>query len=132
MYGGASVDILFHEAFIMMGYNDSQLTPSHMTVYGFNGVKTKVEGIIQLPIMMGQGPNKVTQMLNFWVIKTVTAYNAILGKTEINAFQPVASTYNLKLKFPSMNGIRMEEEDQKIARSYDMTALKARGASSFP
>ena len=48
--GGASIDILFHETFIRMGYNDSQLTLSDMHVYGFNGVDTKVEGIIQLPI----------------------------------------------------------------------------------
>ena len=41
--GGASVDILFHEAFVKMGYNDSQLTPSDMLVYGFNEVETKVE-----------------------------------------------------------------------------------------
>uniref|UniRef100_UPI003D6546B2 hypothetical protein n=1 Tax=Flagellimonas beolgyonensis TaxID=864064 RepID=UPI003D6546B2 len=27
---GASVDILFHDAFIKMGYNESQLTPSNM------------------------------------------------------------------------------------------------------
>ena len=33
--GGASVNILFHEAFIKMGYNDSQLTPSNMPVYCF-------------------------------------------------------------------------------------------------
>ena len=44
--GGASVDILFYEAFIRMGYNDTHLTPSNMPVYGFNGIETKVEGII--------------------------------------------------------------------------------------
>ena len=43
-----------------MGYNDSQLTPYDMLIYGFNGVKTKVEGIIQLPMTMGQDPYKVT------------------------------------------------------------------------
>ena len=78
---GASVDILFHEAFIKMGYNDSQLTPSDMPVYGFNGVETKVEGIIQLPMTMGHEPCEVTQMLNFLVIKAVTSYNTILGRT---------------------------------------------------
>ena len=34
---GASVDILFHEGLIRMGYNDSQLTPSDMHVYGILG-----------------------------------------------------------------------------------------------
>ena len=47
--GGASVEILFHEAFIKMRYNDAQLTPYDMPAYGFNGAETKVEGIIQYP-----------------------------------------------------------------------------------
>ena len=78
---GASVDILFHEAFIRIGYIDSQLTPSDMPIYIFNGIETKVEGIIQLPMTMGQETCEVTQMLNFLVIKVVTSYNAILGRT---------------------------------------------------
>ena len=68
MDGGASVDILFQEAFIMMGYNDAQLTPSNMHDYGFNGVETNVEGIIQLPMTMGQEPCEVTHIMNFLVI----------------------------------------------------------------
>ena len=90
--GGASMDILFHEAFLRMGYNDSQLTHSDMPIYGFNGAETKVEGIIQLPITMGQKPYEVTQMLNFIVIKVVSSYNAILGRTGISAFQAITST----------------------------------------
>ena len=43
MDGGASVDIIYHEAFLEMGYDDSQLTLSDMPVYDFNGVKTQVE-----------------------------------------------------------------------------------------
>ena len=43
---GASVDILFHDAFVKMGYTDSQLTPSNMPIYGFNGVESNVEGTI--------------------------------------------------------------------------------------
>ena len=58
-----------------------------MPIYDFNRVETKVKGIIQLPMTMGQEPCEVTQMLNFLVIKVVTSYNAILGRTGINAFQ---------------------------------------------
>ena len=52
MDGGDLGDILFHEAFLKMGYNDSQMTPYEMPVYNFNGVETKVEGVIQLPMTM--------------------------------------------------------------------------------
>ena len=88
--GRASVDILFHEAFIRMGYNDSQLTLSNMPAYGFNGIETKVGGIIQLPMTMEQEPYEVTPLLNFLVVKSETLYNAILGRMRMNAFQAVA------------------------------------------
>ncbi|XP_074374282.1 uncharacterized protein LOC141714677 [Apium graveolens] len=43
---GAYVDILFHDTFIRMSYNDSQQTPSDAPIYGFNHVECKVEGAI--------------------------------------------------------------------------------------
>ena len=79
---GALVDILFHEGFIRKGYNDSQLTPSDMHVYG------------------------------------------ILERMGMNAFQAVACTYHLKIKFPTKNGIGMEKGDQKEAQSCYKEALR--------
>ena len=52
---GASVDILSYDAFIKMGYTDAQLTPSDMPIYGFNGVESKIEGTIRLPVTIGTG-----------------------------------------------------------------------------
>ncbi|XP_074355740.1 uncharacterized protein LOC141695391 [Apium graveolens] len=46
----ASVDILFHDTFIRMGYNYSQLTPSDAPIYGFNHIECKVEGALQIPV----------------------------------------------------------------------------------
>ncbi|XP_063942660.1 uncharacterized protein LOC135150327 [Daucus carota subsp. sativus] len=81
--GGASVDILFHDAYEKMGYSDSQLTPSDMPIYGFNNVETKIEAI--------------------------------------------PSTYHLKIKFPTKNGVGEEIGDQKMARSCYVGALKSGG-----
>ena len=50
----------------------------------FNGVETRLEGIIKLSMAMnmGQDPCEVTQMIQFLlVIKVVSSYNAILGRT---------------------------------------------------
>jgi hypothetical protein len=124
---GASVDILFHDAFLKMGYTDSQLTPSNMPIYGFNGVESRIEGTIQLPLTMGQEPRQATQMLNFLVIKASSTYNAILGRTGLHAFKAIASTYHLKIKFPTRNGVGEEKGDQKIARSCYVAALKPDG-----
>lgn len=102
---GASVDILFHDAFIKTGYVDSQLTPTDMPIYGFNGVESKVEGTILLPMTMGVEPCEATQMLNFLVIKASSTYSAIVGRTGLHAFKAIASTYHLKIKFPTRNGV---------------------------
>ncbi|XP_074374205.1 uncharacterized protein LOC141714591 [Apium graveolens] len=78
---GASVDNLFHDTFIRMGYHDSQLTPSDTPIYGFNHVKYKVEGAIQLPVTIGEEPREATQILNFQVVKEASTYNALMGRT---------------------------------------------------
>ncbi|XP_074346235.1 uncharacterized protein LOC141685008 [Apium graveolens] len=77
---GASMDILLHDTFIRMGYNNSQLTLSDAPIYGFNHVECKVEGAIQLPVTIGEEPREATQMLNFQVVKAASTYNVIMGR----------------------------------------------------
>ncbi|XP_074324345.1 uncharacterized protein LOC141706224 [Apium graveolens] len=55
---GASIDILRPNTFIRMGYNDSQLTPTDMPIYGFAGVECLVEGKIKLPLTMGRSQDR--------------------------------------------------------------------------
>ncbi|XP_063949854.1 uncharacterized protein LOC108221222 [Daucus carota subsp. sativus] len=125
---GASVDILFYNAYEKMGYSDSQLTPSDMPIYSFNNAETKIEGMIQLPVTMGTEPRQTTCMLNFLVVKASVTYNAILGRTGIHAFKAIRSTYHLKIKFPTRNRVGEEIGDQKMARSCYVGALKSGGA----
>ncbi|XP_074348960.1 uncharacterized protein LOC141687788 [Apium graveolens] len=54
----ASMDILFHDTFIRMGYNDSQTTLSNTPIYGFNHVECKVGGAIQLPVTIRKEPRE--------------------------------------------------------------------------
>ncbi|XP_074373845.1 uncharacterized protein LOC141714212 [Apium graveolens] len=105
---GASVNIFFHDTILRMGYNDSQLTPSDVPIYGFNQVEFQVEREIQLPLTIGEEPREATQILNFQVIKEASTYNAIMGRTWIHAFKAVPSTYHMVLKFPT----RTESERQ--------------------
>ena len=109
---GASMDILFHDASEKMGSADSQLTPSDMPIYDFNGVESMIEGMIQLLVIMGTEPRQATFMLNFLVVKASSTYNAILGRTRMHAFKAIASTYHLKVKFPTRNGVGEESGDQ--------------------
>ncbi|KAK1369900.1 hypothetical protein POM88_035992 [Heracleum sosnowskyi] len=98
-----------------------------MPIYEFNGVESKVEGTIKLPMTIGQGSKTTTQMLNFLVIKATSTYNAILGRTGLHAFKAVASTYHLKIKFPTRNRVGEERGDQKMARSCYVAALRLDG-----
>ncbi|KAL8115421.1 hypothetical protein AgCh_022058 [Apium graveolens] len=107
---GASVDILLHDTFLRMGYNDSQLTPTDMPIYGCAGVECPVEGIIKLPTTIGQEPRKATQMLDFVVVKASSTYNAIMGRTRIHAFKVVPSSYHTVMKFPPGMGLEKREE----------------------
>ncbi|XP_074325323.1 uncharacterized protein LOC141662425 [Apium graveolens] len=110
-----------------MGYNDSQLTPSDTPIYGFNHVECKVEGAIQLPVIIGEEPREATQMLNFQVVKAASTYNAIMGRTGIHTFKAVPSTYHMVLKFPTRNGVGEARGDQKMARSCYVAALRPDG-----
>ncbi|XP_074356072.1 uncharacterized protein LOC141695750 [Apium graveolens] len=124
---GPSMDILFHNTFIMMSYNNSQLTPSDAPIYGFNHVECKVEGVIQLPVTIGEDPGEATHMLNFQVVKAASTYNDIMGITGIHTFKAVPSTYHMVLKFPTRNGVGEAKRDQKMARSFYVVALRPDG-----
>ncbi|XP_074323599.1 uncharacterized protein LOC141660510 [Apium graveolens] len=122
-----SMDILFHDTFIRMGYYDSQLNPSDAPIYGFNHVECNVEGAIQLPVTIGEEPREAMQMLNFPVVKATSTYNTIMGRTGIHAFKDVPSTYHMVLKFPTRNGIGEARGDQKMAHSCYIAALRPDG-----
>ncbi|XP_074378433.1 uncharacterized protein LOC141719975 [Apium graveolens] len=124
---GASVDILLHDTFLRMGYNDSQLTQIDMPIYGFAGVDCPVEGIIKLPTTIGQEPRQTTQMLDLVVVKASSTYNAIMGRTWIHAFKAVPSSYHSFMKFLTRDGIGEERGDQKMARSCYVASLRADG-----
>ncbi|KAI3469026.1 hypothetical protein Pfo_025689 [Paulownia fortunei] len=73
-------------------------------------------GEIYLPMSLGSYPKKVTKMIKFFVVKAPSTYNIILGRPALNLFRPIASTYHMKLKFPTPKGIGEVKGDKKIAR----------------
>ncbi|KAL8134177.1 hypothetical protein AgCh_009293 [Apium graveolens] len=77
---GASVDILLHDTFFRMGYNDSQLTPTDMPIYGFAGVECPVEGIIKLPTTIGQEPRVAPENTEKVTFVGATLEEPLIGK----------------------------------------------------
>ncbi|XP_074323505.1 uncharacterized protein LOC141660420 [Apium graveolens] len=124
---GASIDILLYNTFIRMGYNDSQLTLTDMLIYGFTGVECPVEGIIKLPLIMGQEPRQAMQMLSFVVVKAGSTYTTIPFMTGIHAFKAVPSSYHSVIKFSTRDKIGEERGDQKMAKSCYVASLREDG-----
>ncbi|KAL8155150.1 hypothetical protein AgCh_000513 [Apium graveolens] len=118
---GASVDILLHDTFLRMGYNDSQLTPTDMPIYGFVGVECPVKGIIKLPTTIGHEPRQATQMLDFVVVKASSTYNAIMGRTGIHAFNSVPSSYHSFMKADEVGGQVLPIKDLDIRENDEKT-----------
>lgn len=114
---GASVDILFYDAFVGMEYHNSQLTPCALLMYEFDGERSKIEGTIYLPPTIRQKPRQAIRMLNFMVLKTTSSYNSILQRTSLHAFKAVIFTYHLKMKFPTTNGVGEHRGCQNTIRS---------------
>ncbi|XP_058103459.1 uncharacterized protein LOC131247032 [Magnolia sinica] len=83
------------------------------------------EGLIQLPLTVGDGKNQVTTMIDFLVVDCPVVYNAILGRPSLNALQAVVSTYHLLMKFVTEQGIRSVKGDQHEARQCYTIALRA-------
>lgn len=79
-------------------------------------MESKTEVIIQLPMSIEEVLREATQMLKFLVVNAISAYNTILGRTGLHAFKAVASTYHLKMKFPTKNDVGEERGDHKMAR----------------
>ncbi|KAL0290800.1 UNVERIFIED_CONTAM: hypothetical protein Scaly_2656800 [Sesamum calycinum] len=98
-------DILFKEAHDQMQLGDTPLEKVNASLYDFAGKVVHPRCMISLPLTLGSGSTRKTLHLKFLVVDTPSAYNVILGKLTLNAFQVVISTYNMKIKFSTAGGV---------------------------
>ncbi|KAL0370792.1 UNVERIFIED_CONTAM: hypothetical protein Sangu_0397300 [Sesamum angustifolium] len=73
---------------------------------GFSGEMIEPLGEVMLPLSLGSLPKRSTKMVKFLVVNAPSAYNIILGRPSLNLFQAIASTFHMKLKFPTSVGGR--------------------------
>ncbi|XP_077215572.1 uncharacterized protein LOC143850189 [Tasmannia lanceolata] len=76
----SSADILYYHAFQKMMIGDDRLKPANSNLFGFSGEVVKVEGQIELPVLVGEPPCQAFTMVNFLVVRATSVYNAILGR----------------------------------------------------
>ena len=101
----SSVDILYYQAFQMMGLKVSDLKPSPNLIYGFTGDSVIPMGVISFPMTLREYPRQSCVMKNFLVIDQPLAFNAVLGRPSLRELTAITSIYHLLMKFPTSNGV---------------------------
>ncbi|XP_077248571.1 uncharacterized protein LOC143888135 [Tasmannia lanceolata] len=126
---GSSADILYYHAFKQMMIGDDCLRPANSNLFGFSGEIVKVEGQIELSVLVEEPPCQAFAMVNFLVVRATSVYNAILGRPGQTLIHDVASAYHQKMKFITPNGVGEVRGDQPQFRECCDMALKGKNAS---
>ncbi|QHO20835.1 uncharacterized protein DS421_11g341420 [Arachis hypogaea] len=127
---GAYSNIMFRNMFDALGLQDADLKTHQHGVVGLSDNFIKPDGIVSLPISIGEGREKRSVMAEFVVLRDSTAYNIILGRKTINEFGAVICTKLLVMKFVSDNAlIGSVRGDLKTAVACDNASLSLRKKS---
>ena len=78
-----------------------------------------------LTVTVGTYPVQLTHQLDFLVVDCPLFYNVIIGRPTLNKWKAATSTYCLKVKFATDNGVGEVKGDQVLARECYQAVLDA-------
>ena len=81
---GSSAAILYLPAYQQMRLDKDKLCPMDAPLVGFTGDKVYLVGIVTLPITVGNHPKTVFKTVDFLVVNSPSAYNAIIRRPTLN------------------------------------------------
>jgi len=122
----SSVDIMYMTAYQQLRLNLKRLRPFKSPLFSFSGDRIYPKGIILLLVTAGTHPTQVTKHVDFLIVDCPLSYNFILGRLTLNRLKAITSTYCLKVKFPTPNGIGQICKDQLLARKCYQVVLASR------
>jgi hypothetical protein len=96
---GSSIDVMYFDSFIKMGYNPLHLVKVNTPLVGFTGVAMVPEGLIRMRVEFSTLPRTISLMINFLVVKASLTYNIILGRKILYELRATISMSCLKMKF---------------------------------
>ena len=120
---GNSTDIIYLLAFQQLKLDPRRLRSFNSPLVSFSGDMVYPRGIVTLTVMVGTSPVQLTRQLDFLVVDCPSSYNAIIGRPTLNKWKVATSTYCLKVKFPTDNGICKVKGDQVLAREFYQAVL---------
>jgi hypothetical protein len=124
---GSSADVLYYDAFQGLGLKVEQLKYFDGTLIGFSNEEVEVLGYIELEVVFGEGEHARMIPIKFLVIKCISTYNVIIGRTTINRLGAAFHTGFLTIKYPvGPNKVGKLVADQKAARECYNDALSKR------
>ncbi|KAL0447910.1 UNVERIFIED_CONTAM: hypothetical protein Slati_1918900 [Sesamum latifolium] len=106
-----------------MQLGDISLEKVNTSLYGFAGEVVHPRGMVPFPLTFGTGATRRTCMLKFLVVDMPSAYNVILGRSTLNAFQAVISAYHMKIKFSAPGGVEKVQRDPLQSRKCYIEAV---------
>ncbi|KAM2940051.1 hypothetical protein COP2_029455 [Malus domestica] len=112
---GASVNIMFAEAFRALNVAEHLLDRSISLLISFSSDIVQPLGSIHLPFTIGTSPYIATITTNFLLVDYPTTYNVIFERTCINDLKAMVSTHMLLMKFPTPYGNGYIRGDQLSA-----------------
>nr|XP_023885253.1 uncharacterized protein LOC111997403 [Quercus suber] len=123
---GSSADIIYLSAFRQLKIDLKRLRPFESPLVSFSGKKVYPRGIMTLTITASSYPLQVTNKHNFLVVNLPSSYNVIIGRSTLNRWKAVTSTYCLKVKFPTEQGVGEIKGDQVLARECYQVVLASK------
>ena len=113
---GSSADIIYLSAFQQLKLDPGRLHPFDSPFVSFSGDRVYPKGIVTLTVIVRTHQKQLTRQLDFLVVDCPSSYNVIIGRPTLNKWKSTTSTYCLKVKFPTENGIDKVRGDQILAR----------------
>ena len=103
---GSSANIIYITAYQQLRLDPKRLRSFNSPLVSFSEDKIYTKGIVTLSVIAGTHPVQVTIQVDFLVVDCPSSHNFILGRSTLNRLKAITSTYCLKMKFPTLNGVR--------------------------
>ena len=115
---GSLADIIYLSAFQQLKVDQKRLRPFDSSLVSFSGDKVYPKGIVTLMVTAGSHP--------FQVVDSPSSYNVIIGRPTLNRWKAATSTYCLKVKFPTEQGVGEIKGDQVLTRECYQAVLASK------
>ncbi|GKC93310.1 reverse transcriptase domain-containing protein, partial [Tanacetum coccineum] len=98
--GGSSTEVLYEHCFNQLRPEiKTQMVPATTSLTGFSGETIWPMGQLRLLVTIGDADHYTRAWMNFMIVRSMSPYNGIIGRSGIREIQAVPSTAHGMLKF---------------------------------